>query len=64
LANKHGPGFWSAFPATEGSVLKRMKTGTVYVLRQRGRVAASLCLTSKKPWAIDPKYFSKVKKPL
>jgi GNAT superfamily N-acetyltransferase len=41
-----------------------MKTATVYVARDRGRLIATLTLSTRKPWAIDTKYFSPSKQPL
>lgn len=44
--------------------MKRMKSAKVFLLRQRGKAIVTLCLAEKKPWSIDPSYFSKAKKPL
>ena len=41
-----------------------MKSAKIFLLRQRGKAIATLCLTEKKPWAIDPSYFSKTKRSL
>jgi GNAT superfamily N-acetyltransferase len=41
-----------------------MRHGRVYLLRQRGRVVATVCLTTTKPWAIDASRFSPVPTPL
>ena len=41
-----------------------MRNGTVYVARKRNKPIATLTLATKKPWAIDRKYFSKSKWPL
>jgi GNAT superfamily N-acetyltransferase len=45
-------------------VLFAMKRGTVYVARDRGGMIATLTLSTRKPWAIDPKYFGQSKRPL
>lgn len=63
LTATHGRGHWSSAVTSRG-VLGRMRTGTVFVARQEGRVAATLCLTTRKPWAIDASYFTPVPQPL
>jgi predicted N-acetyltransferase YhbS len=45
-------------------VARQMRDGKVLVARQRGKVVGTLCLTTKKPWAIDASYFTKVRLPL
>jgi len=42
----------------------RMKTGRVFIARERGRIVATLRLATRKPWAIDKSYFTPVKRPL
>jgi GNAT superfamily N-acetyltransferase len=63
LTSKHGRGPWSSAVSSRG-VVGRMRTGTVFVARRRGRAVATLCLTPRKPWAIDPSYFTPVARPL
>ena len=63
LTNTHGRGHWS-FAVSARGVLNRMRTGKVFLARHRGRVIATLALTTRKPWAIDPSYFSPVSRPL
>lgn len=63
LTTTHGRGHWSSAVSSRG-VLGRMRTGTVFVARRRGRAIATLCLTSRMPWAIDPSYFTPVPRPL
>ena len=41
-----------------------MRHAAVYVLRKRNTLIATLTLSTKKPWAIDRKYFSKCDRPL
>jgi GNAT superfamily N-acetyltransferase len=41
-----------------------MRTGKVFVVRERERLVATLCLTTRKPWAIDPSDFSAARRPL
>src|ERR1039457_6201528 len=63
LTAKSGQGAWSG-NRTEKGVLYEMRNATVYVLRKRHKVIATLTLGTKKPWAIDRKYFSKCNRPL
>src|SRR5712692_6717296 len=63
LTSQYGKGHWSS-GSTEKGVLFTMRTSTVYVARHRGRLVATLALSTRKPWAIDKKYFSPSKLPL
>jgi GNAT superfamily N-acetyltransferase len=63
LTRRFGRGHWS-HAVSEGSVLRSMRAGKVFVLRRRGRLVGTVCLTTKKPWAIDPSFFSPVPRPL
>jgi GNAT superfamily N-acetyltransferase len=45
-------------------VLFNMRAGTVIVGRIRGQVVATFRLATKKPWAIDTKYFAPCAKPI
>lgn len=67
LTQEYGRGHWSS-AVTEKSVLLGLRTSRVIVVRRgRGRragVVATLQLATKKPWAIDPAYFSSVRKPV
>lgn len=69
LTTEHGPGHWTGI-ASEKGVLRGLKSSRVLVARQgdradrADRIVASLRLATKKPWAIDPAYFSKVRRPL
>jgi GNAT superfamily N-acetyltransferase len=58
---ERGP--WSS-AGTEKGVLFDMRNAAVYVATRRNKVIATLNLCTKKPWAIDRKYFSKCKRPL
>lgn len=59
----HGPGPWSSF-CTEKGVLFAMRNSAVYVAARRNKFIATLTLATKKPWAIDRKYFSACRRPL
>ncbi len=63
LTATHGHGHWSS-AASERGVRLAMRRGRVYVARERGHVVATLCLTPRKPWAIDRTSFTAVARPL
>ena len=63
LTTQYGKGYWVS-GATEKGILFAMKRGTVYVARDRHELIATLTLSTRKPWAIDTKYFSASKQPL
>jgi len=63
LAAAHGPGPWARH-ATEAGVRLVMRQGAVHVARERGRIVATLALSRRKPWAIDPAYFTRARVPL
>jgi GNAT superfamily N-acetyltransferase len=63
LAWKYGEGFWVARP-TEKGARAQMQRGTVYIARFRNQLIASLTFSTRKPWAIDRKYFRPSKNPL
>ena len=63
LARVFGPGHWTG-RSSERGLRFDMTLGRYFVARARGRIIAMLCLGTRKPWAIDPAYFTPVKKPL
>jgi GNAT superfamily N-acetyltransferase len=63
LAEKFGEGFWAGRP-TEGGERFLMRIGQVYIARYRGRLIATLALTTRKPWSIDVKNFRSSARPL
>lgn len=63
LTAQYGLGTWSS-DVTEKGVLFAMRTSTVYLARHRNRLIATLTLSTRKPWAIDRKYFSGSRRPL
>ena len=64
LTQKYGQGHWSS-AVTERSVLHSIRTSRVLVLRnEHGELIATLRLATKKPWAIDTRYFTPTKRPL
>ena len=63
LTAQYGNGYWAPGLAEKG-VRFTMRTSTVYVARSRDRLIATLTLSTRKPWAIDKKYFQESKRPL
>jgi GNAT superfamily N-acetyltransferase len=63
LTRRHGQGPWS-WSASEQGVRTQVKRSAVYLVRDRDQLIATLRLASKRPWAIDAKYFTSVKRPL
>ena len=63
LTALHGAGHWSSV-STERGIRADMKRSSVYLVREQKRAIATLQLTTKKPWAIDRRYFTPVKRPL
>ena len=63
LTAQFGSGLWSRCP-TERGVRFEMRTSKVFVARHSERLAATLRLATKKPWAIDLQYFRACGRPL
>lgn len=63
LTTQFGPGPWSR-TSTVAGVLYDLRHSVVYVALRRGKIIATLALCAKKPWAIDPAYFTKSWKPV
>jgi GNAT superfamily N-acetyltransferase len=63
LTQQYGQGHWSLI-ATEKGVIHGMKDARVLVARSGGRMVGTLRLATRKPWAIDPAYFTEVRRPL
>jgi GNAT superfamily N-acetyltransferase len=63
LTGQHGVGHWSS-AVSERSVARGLETSRVLVARSRGRVVGTLRLMTKKPWAINIRYFTPVPRPL
>ena len=61
LTREHGEGHWST-PVTEAAVRRGFFHARVVVARHHGSIAGTLRLATKKPWAIDTKYFTRVKR--
>jgi len=63
LTREFGSGHWST-PATEKGVRFGMRHSRVLLALDAGRIAGTLCLATRKPWAIDPAYFTVARKAL
>jgi GNAT superfamily N-acetyltransferase len=63
LTDQYGHGHWSG-AVTKKAVLRAVRSALVLVARSGRDVVGTLTLATKKPWAIDPKYFTKVDRPL
>lgn len=61
LTAEYGRGHWSS-AVTERGVLRGVRTLRVLVAHRDGRIVGTLTLATKKPWAIDPAYFTPVRK--
>ena len=44
--------------------MSSLRNSRVLIARTNGKIVATLNLTTKKPWAIHPAYFTKVRRPL
>ena len=63
LTRRYGRGHWSSV-GTERGVLRDIQTSRVLVGCDAATIVATLRLATKKPWAIDPKYFANASRPL
>lgn len=63
LTTRHGKGPWSSC-RTVKAVLLAMKRSTVFVARRRNEIVGTVSLGTRKPWAIDPRYFTPCARPL
>jgi len=63
LTRRYGKGHWS-FAGTEKGVLHDISTSRVVVAENTTRMIATLRLATRKPWAIDTKYFRDCATPL
>ncbi|MEY4916575.1 MAG: hypothetical protein RL616_488 [Verrucomicrobiota bacterium] len=63
LTRKHGRGHWSS-GSSERGVLSDIRNSNLYIATHQDKLLASLRLETKKPWAIDLKYFSACRQPL
>ena len=67
LTRGFGKGFWSSAPSERAVLndLRRPKFSRIVIARTDSyRIVGTLHLATKKPWAIDTAYFTKVARPL
>lgn len=63
LTRLHGIGHWSA-PVAAYSVARAVVSSTVFVAREGPAIVGTVRLVARKPWAIDPVYFTQVARPV
>ena len=63
LTRRHGRGPWSSHTSERG-VLLALRTAKVWVGRQEQDLVSTLRLATRKPWAIDTRYFTPCPTPL
>lgn len=63
LTLTHGEGHWSS-SASEAAVLRGITTSRAIVARAGAQVIGTVRLAGKRPWAINPRFFAPVKRPL
>ena len=63
LTKLHGEGPWSSKTSEKG-VLYAMRASQVFVARIGAEIVGTLRLATKKPWAIDPSYFTPCCRPV
>ena len=63
LTQRFGNGFWSS-NTTDKGVMLGINDGKVLIATQAGTIVGTLTLATRKPWAIDTAYFTKVKTPV
>jgi len=63
LTQDFGRGHWTSC-VTQQSILRGLKNSRVLVARNGNHIVATLRLATKKPWAIDARYFVSVRRPL
>ncbi len=57
LTRRHGHGHWSLV-GTENAVLRDVRAARVLLARDGVRAVGTVRLATRKPWAIDPAYFT------
>jgi GNAT superfamily N-acetyltransferase len=63
LTERFGKGPWSGKTSEKGALFA-MRIARVFVAREGSEIVATLRLQTKKPWAIDTRYFSPCSRPL
>lgn len=64
LTSRYGKGHWS-YQTSEKGVLDAIESNSKLLIAKQGKkILGTLCLQTKKPWAIDPTYFTVVPQPI
>jgi ribosomal protein S18 acetylase RimI-like enzyme len=63
LTATYGRGPWSTRTSERG-VLYDLRKSRVFLAREGAEIIATFSLTTRKPWAIDPSYFTDCRRPL
>ena len=63
LTRDFGAGHWSAH-TNDAAVARDIQAATVLVARDQGTIVGTLTLQTRRPWAIDPQFFTPCQKPL
>ena len=63
LTRQHGAGHWSS-SASEAAVVRLITTSRAIVARAATEIVGTVRLAGKRPWAINPKFFVPVRRPL
>jgi GNAT superfamily N-acetyltransferase len=63
LTERFGTGHWTSTVSDRG-VLTNIRHARVFTGRRAGRIVATLAMQTKKPWAIDLKYFTPCRRPV
>jgi GNAT superfamily N-acetyltransferase len=58
LTRDHGKGHWSSPPSARSVALAMKRGAAIMLARKDENLVATLTLSTRKPWAIDPKYFT------
>ncbi len=64
LTRLHGCGAWSTKTSEKGVLHAIAHVSGVFAVREGAEIVATLRLATKKPWAIDTRYFSPCSRPL
>ena len=64
LTEIYGEGHWSHQTTEKGVLFGMKQNAKVLVVKRDEAIVGTLRLTTKKPWAIDTSYFTKVTHPL
>jgi GNAT superfamily N-acetyltransferase len=63
LTRQFGKGHWSSYGTVKG-VIHSLRTSRILIARRGPEIVATLRLVTKKPWSIDTRHFTPVKRPL